>query len=206
MAFTVVGGAGGGAPLTGRKAHVTFDYDQTHHPHYALLQVGAAAGSPPGLCLALTMAWLQNWKTGQGKTAYNKWVGAGGGGDAGVLANMVGIFNPANQWVATTGQLMAGMGFHAQGGLGGPEAWMAVAKKLPELMPEARYMILMAHSANAGHAMGLMRTKDSAHFFDPNHGEIFFQDLQECATWLTAGKYRTACLGNMDKAHWLQFS
>jgi hypothetical protein len=198
MAFSTVAGATGAAPLRDFRGHVSYDFDQTQHAAYNLAQVGQAAGAPPGICLALTMAWLQHCRAHRQvrqlqTTAINQppnsavyrdltfagFVGPNGGGAGAVLNDVVAIFHPVPaNWPATVSNLLQGRGFVPQGGL-----TVLPPVGLAGRIADHRYTILCASAGNAGHAMGILRAGDAARFFDPNHGEIHVASRQDLAEW-----------------------
>jgi len=189
--FSVVCAAGGAAPLTGLRAHRTFDFNQATHAAF-LLVVAPVVGAPRGCCLAMTMEWLHNWRA-HPMTAYVTWVGLTGGGHPGVLAHTVAVYAPPGPWSTTTTTVMGGLGFAAHGGLTAGPAGAGIAAALSVLVLGAQSTILIARGALGAHAVGVRRVRDSVFFFDPNHGELFFESAVEFGVWFFAS-FAPACL------------
>ncbi len=206
--FSVVCAAGGGAPLAGHSAHRTFDFNQATHPAF-LLVVAPVVGAPRGVCLALTIAWLHNWRVNP-MTAYVTWVGVGGGGHGGVLAHTVAVYGPPGPWHVTTGILMAGLGFAPLGALTAGPPWIGGVGALPGIVLGAQSTILVASGPNGAHAMGVRRVGAAVFFFDSNHGELYFQTAADFANWFF-GSYSAACLtplvgGVVPRFHTLRYN
>jgi hypothetical protein len=198
MAFSVIGAPGAGAPVAVHHGHVTFDYNQGAHVLFGIL-VGPGAGAPPCLCLALTMEWLNNWKNQH--QAYNAWVAGGPGGV--VHGHMVAVFGgfALGAWPATVDGRMLPLPFAAQppGGLTAGQPWVPVAISfhVQNVLVNARYVILVVTGPLGSHAMGLMRSGNAVHFFDPNHGELHFATALGFAQWFTTGGYKVACMDGL---------
>jgi len=187
--MTVICHPGGAAPAAPHHGFATFDYDQTQHPAFGMVGVGAPL-APPGCCLALTMAWLHNWRTT--RLAYSSWVGVGGGGYAGVLGHTVQVFaGPAGPaaWPATTSVLMAPMGFVPVGGLWNGPNWAGIVQGLASMVATARYTILVVRLQGGGiHATGILRAGQGIYFFDCNHGESYFKGADNFGDWFRSYK------------------
>lgn len=190
--FSVICAARGPAPLAGRHAHRTFDFNQATHAAFALV-VAPVAGAPRGVCLALTMEWLHNWRA-HPMTAYVTWVGLAGGGHGNVLNSTVAVFAPPGPWHATTSALMTGFGFVPMGVLTAGPTWAGGVGALPGIVLGARATILVASGRNGAHAVGVWRVGTSVFFFDPNHGELHFQTADDFAEWFFGGGYSRSCL------------
>ena len=184
MPMSAICAVGGRAPIAPHHGHVNFNFDQTAHGAFLLLGAGGGGGAPPGCCLALTMAWLQNWRN-PGQQGYTFWVGPGGGGNGGVLANTVGVFaGGAGAWAPTTTALMGGMGFVAlPGGLQNGPPWAGIMQTLPPSLAAARFIILIYTYLGVSHAVGIFRTGVTICFFDPNEGEAYFPTTADFAAW-----------------------
>jgi hypothetical protein len=207
--FSVICAARGAAPLAGYHAHCTFDFNQAAHPAFALV-VAPVPGAPSGVCLALTMEWLHNWRA-HAMTAYVTWVGVNGGGHANVLNSTVAAFAPPGPWDVTTSLLMGGMGFVPFGVLTAGPTWGTGVAALPGIVLGAQSTILVASGPNGAHAVGVRRVGGSVFFFDPNHGELHFQAAADFAEWFFAGGYSRACLtpvvgGAAPRFHTLRYN
>lgn len=190
--FSVICAAGGTAPAAPHHGHPTFNFNQAAHAAFGLLMAGGGGGAPPGCCLALTMAWMQSWRN-QPMQAFGPWVN--GAGAAGVLANTVAVFGPPGPWHVTTTVLMGGLGFGvAFPGLVPGPPWLGGAGALPALVLSAPYTILVASGPAGAHAVGVRRTGTAVHFFDANHGEVYFPTATDFANWFYGGGYSNHCL------------
>ena len=47
------------------------------------------------------------------------------------------------------------------------------------------FVIFGMHGKDSGHAVGLYRNRDGVRFFDPNHGEVFFEDRADFQGFLS---------------------
>ena len=196
MPMSAICAPGGAAPAAPRGGFSTFDYNQAAHPALALIGP-APAGAPNGLCLALTMLWLKNWR--DERHPYNQYIGNGGAGNPHLLNYMVAIFGgmggPA-AWAAQTETFMTmpvaagGLGFNTvNGGLAVGPRWLGIVQDLRQLLATARFSILVvANAAGGTHAVGIVRSNRSVYFFDCNQGEVFLRDSDDFVDWFRAYK------------------
>ena len=60
------------------------------------------------------------------------------------------------------------------------------------------FVIFGMHGKDSGHAVGLYRNRDGVRFFDPNHGEVFFEDRADFQGYTASGAcayHRRLCSG-----------
>ncbi len=196
MPMSAICAGAGQAPAAIHGGFQTFNYDQVAHPQHALIGP-PPPGAPNGLCLALTMGWLKNWK--DVRQPYNTYV-TQGPGLANILNHMVAVFAGMGPWPNQASAIMTGpgggMGFAAVGGPGianGP-TWLGIINNLQGLVNGARYTILVSTMAAGGtHAMGIFKTGQSVYFFDCNQGEAYFKTVAGFAAWFHS--YKTPGLG-----------
>lgn len=200
MPMLAIAGPGGGAPIG--AGFPTFNYNQAGHPAFALVGAGAA-GAPTGCCSALTVAWFQNWNN-VGILGYPVWVGVGGGGHAGVLANTVALHVGAGAWHVNLAGMMVPLGMAGFGGIVASNCRTVAAgiggAVLSHQIGASKRTFLIVSGGGAAHAMGILESGGAAYFFDCNQGEAYFTTPQDCANWLVQN-YLPAQYGGMATVH-----
>jgi hypothetical protein len=173
------------ATVRSKPHHGTWmlDFDQTVHPLYAQVAAGQP-GAPDGCCLAMTMAWFDNWKISQ-FTPFAVWMTQPNGGYQIASLAVPAIFNAAGaNWSTTvTNLLQPGRGYVAAGGFQWGPDWTGIVNHLPPILKLARYTFL-GYTLNAmNHVFGVLRAGSAIQFFDSNQGGVHFPTAEDFSAW-----------------------
>jgi hypothetical protein len=179
----------------------SYDFDQAQLPYYAaMVALGGGAAARPGLCTALSIAWLDIQKNHQMRALRSYATDPVGSAFVTTVTNRIVV--AAAGWMAQADWEMQQLQFTPVNHMTFPQM------NFQQQISNTQYGIFVASQGAASHAMGVHKMNDAINFFDPNEGEVAFRHFVEFLSWFD--DFRVGALtphfGNWYNCHVLRYT